>query len=424
MAKIEIMPKKRMDADIAVSGVRYVVPPKMTFEVRVEFDNKIFKQVKDDSLLIGEMDDKVLAVYRQTCAGIKSKVSAFESLVSGMVDKGASPGEVEKQLDGLNKSIEKDTEIAEFAAEEEVKKVWKTYSAKKKEYLAYKISVAATVAGAFAGLTASIAAMATTPFTAGYGTSMSIIGMAKSVIVIARELHSAWITVEKAAALLSAEVNDLEKIVQSVGKKKNEYTAMVVEQFLGVAMPSIKSCMTHLETVEAKLVGVEVKTHDAVKALNRLLDLQEKFDVEFMKDVKERLDQHPSPKAKPQIREIEADLDKEMALSRVEVVKQIEAIDALYDRFKSVEEAVEELQQRRQAAGGAAFARREDRLQPARLRRPAERRLGQQRHRQGLGQGELRPGHRRRTLGDAAGLRQGQEQGPEGHLPRVRVARF
>ena len=57
MARIVIYKKRSMDADIAVSGLRYVVPPKMTFEVEVDFDSKVIGQVEKDSVLLKEMNE-------------------------------------------------------------------------------------------------------------------------------------------------------------------------------------------------------------------------------------------------------------------------------------------------------------------------------------------------------------------------------
>jgi hypothetical protein len=250
MAKIVIYKKRSMDSDISTGGIKYVVPPKMTFEVEAEFDNKLLEQVRKDSLLLKEMNEEIGAVYEQAGKSIEGKLAAFDKLIAGMLDKGADKDEVEKQLDGLNKSIEKDRDVAEKAGTQAAEKVWKEFAKKKKEYDAYRIKIVVSIVGTLAGLIASISLMATTPVTGGVGTAASIVGIVKSTVQICRELASAWQTIEQSLKLLAAQTAIVEKAARSVlGRKANEYTAAVVTQFLGIAEPSIKSIKGHLETV-------------------------------------------------------------------------------------------------------------------------------------------------------------------------------
>ena len=195
--------------------------------------------------------------------------------------------------------------------------------------------------------------MASSPFTAGVGTVTGLIGMVKSVVQIGKELASAWQEVETAVKLLTAQTAIVEKAARTMlGRKANEYTAAVLTQFLGVAEPSIKSCKGHLETVQSKLKGIEIKTHDASTELNDILDAQEKFSKEFVKAAKARLDDYPSPKAKQQQSDIEKDLDNELGKSRLDFMQQRGVVTKLYQRFKDAKGDVDDLEKRVEALAG------------------------------------------------------------------------
>jgi hypothetical protein len=345
--KIVIYKKRSMDSDITPSGLKFAKPPKMSFEVEAEFDNKILAQVRKDSVLLKEMNEEIGEVYDQTCKSIESKLAAFDKLVAGMLDKGADKDDAQKQLDGLNKSIEKDRDVAEKAGAMAAEKVWKEFQKKRKEYDAYRIKIVVSIVGTLAGLIASVTLMATSPVTGGVSTAAAIVGIVKSGVQIFRELASAWQSVEQAVKLLAVQTAIVEKAAKTMlGRKANEYTAALITQFLGVAEPSIKSIKSHLETVQSKLKGVEIGTHDASIKLNEFLDKQDDLKKEFMKDVDAQLAKHPSPKAKTQGEKIERALDEYLAGSKKDVLKQQGEVETLHARFWDAKVEIDKLEVR------------------------------------------------------------------------------
>lgn len=347
MAKHVAFNKPSMDADITVPGLKILIPPKLQFKVEVEFDDKIFKKIKDDSIILDEMNGAAQEVYKQTAASIKSKLSAFEKLAQVMVEKNAPEAEFKKQVDGLNKSIEQDKKIAELAAQKAVTAVWTTYAKKNKDYLKYKIKIVVTVVGAAAGLATSIALMATAPFTGGASSAFAIIGMFKSAVTITKEIASAWMEVETAQKILQKQLAYVETAAKNiVSRKLNEYSATVVNQFLGISQPSIKNCIGQISTVKNKLTGIEKKTHDASKLLNGILDKQEQLKTEFMKQAKAQLAKHPSAKAKDDIKTIEKRLDALLDSNADAVQEQIAKVMKLHERFKAAEKTTAELEKR------------------------------------------------------------------------------
>ncbi|GJQ29788.1 MAG: hypothetical protein HBSAPP03_16720 [Phycisphaerae bacterium] len=350
MGKHVIYNRPNMDADVAVSGNKIVKPPKLAFKVEIELDDKVLKLVQKDSILLKEMNEAVTKIYDQTCSSIQSKLSAFEKLGQVMVDKGASQAELDKQLDGVNKSIEEDKKVAIAASRSAVEAVWKKYQTKKKEYLKYGIKIAATITGTIAGLAVSIGMLAASGFTGGASGAFAIIGLFKSCVTLASEITKAAMEIEKARAILDKQLKVVEAMAKSkAGLKANELTAVVIKQFLGESQPSIKQVGDQFDIVEKKLDGIEIKAHDASVTLNKILDKQEEMKDDFMKQAKDRLSKHPGAKAKEDMSRIQSALDGVMLKSRQEVMEQVGTVNKIHDRWKSNKAAVDKARPRVEA---------------------------------------------------------------------------
>jgi DNA repair exonuclease SbcCD ATPase subunit len=351
MPSVTLLNKPKMDADCAVSGLKFVEIPKMSFTVEVDFDKKIFAKIKDDAILIEDMNKAARKAYDTICAGITNKIKIFDKLFVGMDEQAAKKGtkkeDVAKQLAGLNAALEQDRRVGEAIAREEVKAVWEGYIKRNKDYSKYKIKIGVTIFGAVAGLVTSIALMATSPFTGGASAAFSIIGMFKSAVTLVKEIGSAWLEVESSQKVLEKQIIVVEKAAQSVaGRRANEITAMVLDNFLGIANPSLKSCESALDTVEQKLNGIEIKTHEASKLLNKIIDEQERLQKEFLKDAATQLAKQAPNQAKAQLKDIEDRLDDYLVPSRIEVGEQIEKVMAMYDRFKDAHKVTGDLKKR------------------------------------------------------------------------------
>jgi hypothetical protein len=346
MPKKVMFNKPNMSPDVAVSGLRVLESPKgWSFKVEVEFDAKIFQAIEKDSVLLKEMNLAAQAVYDQTRDTVKNKYVVFDKLIAGMVDKGEKKQVVEANIRGLNTALEQDRSVGIKGAERAIQQVWEKWSAKNAEYKKYKIKIFATIAAATAGLITSIVLMAATPFTGGASAAFSIIGMVKSTVTLGKEIGSAWIEIETSQKALKGYLAVL-KPIAARGKalaKTNEYTAAVAQQLVGVAQPNIKSAKSQLDTIVQKLTGIEVKTHDASKNLNGILDEQKKLRDEFMKDVRAKLGKHPSKDAPAQIKLIEGRLDTLLQASYTAVEAGIRKVEALFDRFKAADKTTGEL---------------------------------------------------------------------------------
>lgn len=346
MPKLIIFSKPNMSSDVAVSGLKMLEAPKgWKFTVEVDFDAKVFKSVEKDSILLKEMNEAASKVYVQTCNSVKGKYTTFEKLFQGMANKGAAKAVLVQNIAGFNKSLEQDRTIGEIGAKQAIEAVWRSWSAKNKEYNKYKIKIGVTIFGAVAALAVSIGIMASSPFTGGASAAISIVGMWKSALVIAKEIGSAAMEIEKAQKLLGGYMTAVEAVAKKgkAAAKGNEYAAAVVKQILGEAQPNIKGCIGQLSTIIQKLTGVEVKAHNCAKALNGILDAQGKLRTDFMKEVNAKLAQHPSENAKGEITLIKQRLDKAIDENAAQVVLFVDKTEKLHERFKAAEEVTKEL---------------------------------------------------------------------------------
>ena len=90
---------------------------------------------------------------------------------------------------------------------------WNKFIKKEKQYKQYKIKVTAKISIKFASLGASIAMMATAPFSGGAGAVASIAGMLKTCKGIASECKKASASVEKTQKSLRL---DIAKVLKSI----------------------------------------------------------------------------------------------------------------------------------------------------------------------------------------------------------------
>jgi hypothetical protein len=347
MPTISLFKKPKMEADIKASGLKFLAIPKMSFAVDVDFDKKIFDKVKNDAILLEEMNDAVKKAYQQICAGIGGKMTAFDKYFQGMDKTGVEKQEIDKQLAKVNAALEQDRSVGEAICRAVVEKCWTDYAKVKKEYSKYKIKIATTIIGAAAGLVTSIALMATSPFTGGASAALSIIGMFKSAVTIIKEVGSAWMDIETAQSLLAKQIAVVEKAAKTVaGRRANEITAMVLDNLLGIANPSLKACEGALDTVEKKLMGINIKTHEASKLLNKIIDEQERLQKEFLKEASVKLNKQAPNKAKAQLKDIEDRLDDFLVPSRIEVGEQIEKVMEMSKAFKIAKGVTDDLKKR------------------------------------------------------------------------------
>lgn len=333
MAKHVVMNLKQVP--IKVSGLKMVEPPDLSFKIEVELDRKIEKEASKDPLLQQEFQTQASDILDQTKKTIEQKCKVFDKLIVGMVNKGADKKEVEKQLKGLNDAIKNDMAVAEKAAELGVQKAWNDLQAKRHEYRKFKIKVVKSITATVAGLTVSIAGLATSGFTGGASGVLAIAGLVKAGVTLAQDIKKLAIGIEGARTELKGHLTFVEAAAEKRGVfNTNEVGAAVLNEFIGISQPSIKSIQDCTDTLKAKYAQMIVKVHDLSKTLNKLLLKQEKVRKEFLADVAKKLQKHPVQDKKAQLKKVETQLDAVLGVNYDKVMDQISRVQKMYEDAK------------------------------------------------------------------------------------------
>ncbi|WP_375175990.1 hypothetical protein [Pseudooceanicola sp.] len=345
MTKYVIMDMKKVP--IKSSGLIHVEPPELSFKVVAELDKKMEKGAEKDPLLQQEFQAQAKDILDQTVKMIEQKCKVFDKLFDDMIKKGASVDDVKKQLAGLNKALAEDMKVANKAAEMGVQKSWQNLQGKKKEWKKFKIKVATSIVGTLAGLGASIAAMATSPFSGGAGAVVGIAGLVKSGISLAKDINKLAIGIETANTQLEKNL----KFVEAAAKKKGLYTtnevgAAVLNEFIGIAQPSIKSVQDAADTIKAKYAQMIVKMHDLSKTLNKALDQQEKLKKEFLTEAAKKLKKYPIKDTSGELKKVSSGLDDALAPNYKKVQSQIDKVQKMYGDARNWANTIKDLMKR------------------------------------------------------------------------------
>lgn len=345
MVKHTVMDMKNVDT--GASGLEMVDPPKLSFKVVVELDKKMQKGVEKDPLLQQEFQAAAGEVFEQTRDTITKKCKVFDQVFVQMVNKGAGKKDMEKQLKGLNDAVRNDVKVGEKAAELAVLKAWTSLQKKKKEWSKFKIKVGVSIFGTLAGLTVSIAAMATSPFSGGAGAVIGITGLIKSGVSLAKDVGKLAISIDQSKKVLTANLAVVEKAASNQAlNAANEVSAAVFQEFLGISQPSVKTVEDAADTLKAKYAQMVVKMHDLSKTLNKILKEQEKLKKDFLAEVAKKLKKHPVKDKKTQLVMVSKGLDAALAGSYAEVQNAIGRIQVMYGEARGWASSIKDLMKR------------------------------------------------------------------------------
>ncbi|MEX0370640.1 MAG: hypothetical protein AB3N09_08415 [Tateyamaria sp.] len=335
------------NVDIGVSNLELVKPPQLNFKVEIELDKKIAKEAAKDPLLIQEFDDKVQEILAQAKKTVTDKCKVFDKLFLSMVEKGADDKMMKKQLKGLNDAIKNDMKIAEKAAELGIQQVWKDLQSKRKEWRNFKIKVGCSIAGTVAGILVSVAALLTSPWSGGAGGVLAVLGFIKAGIKLAQDIKKLAIDIDLAAKELKGHLAVIEAAAENKGLfALNEVAGAVLNEFVGIAQPTLKSAQECMDTLKAKFAQMIVKMHDLAKTLTKALNTQDKARKEFLTEAAKRLKKHPVKDKAGQLKLIERNFDKEMQSNYNKVQNAVTGIQSMYADSKSWAPKVKDLDSR------------------------------------------------------------------------------
>ena len=342
MGKINILNKKKVAIKAVSGGI--IVPPAIDFVIDVELPSEIEKEAAKDKLLVKKFGDQAKDILEMTVKMVEDKIKVFENLFKGMLEKGEKPSVVIANLNGLNKALQQDFDVAKIAAEQGCMKVWQELQEHKKEWKKFKIKVGVSIAGTLATLAVSIAAMASSPWTGGAGAAFAIIGFIKSGVKIAQDIKRIAIDFDGALKELEGHL----KVVEATANNKglytlNEVTAAVVTEFLGIAQPSIKSAGACADTLKAKYAQMVVNSHALSKEISKIEAQQEKLTSELFKEAATKMKGLPPSAVAANLKKMQANYGKKMDALDKEIKKKEAEVDRLYEKTKAMAPKVKEV---------------------------------------------------------------------------------
>lgn len=345
MAKLNILNKKK----VAVKGVSggLIVPPTIDFVIDVELPAAIEKEAAKDKLLVKKFGDQAKEILDMTVKMVEDKIKIFEKLFQGMLEKGADAAMVQKNLDGFNKAVQQDFDVAKVAAEQGCDKVWEELQEHKKEWKKFKIKVAISIIGTLATLAVSIAAMASSPWTGGAGAAFAIIGFIKSGVKIAQDIKRIAISFDASVKELEGHLAIVEKAAENKGLYTlNELTAAVFNEFLGISQPSIKSAQACAETMKAKYAQLVVNSHELSKEVGKIEAQQAKLTADLFKEAAAKMKGLPASVVAANLKTMQANYNKEMDALEKDLKKKEAEVDRLYEKTKAMAPVVKNLMAR------------------------------------------------------------------------------
>lgn len=348
--------KESLDGALAkeASGLRQVkAPTGVSFVIKVNFDAKIEKAALADPLLRKDFEDAAQDTIARFVEFVGLKMKATDLAVQKLLDANKL-AEVEAAKKKMNADIEQMRGSAQQFGVMQVNKAWDDLAKKKKDYQKYKIKIVVTIGSAVAGLATSIALMAATPWTGGASAALSIVGMIKSGVVIAKESAAAAMELETAARSLQGQL----KIVAAMWKTSKaaahgaEVGAAIVKQFLGEAPPNIKSCQDWLYRCEQKLNGIVVGNHKLSKQMEVMKAGMSKLESDFMAEAKKRLEKHPSGKGAAQLTKVRTQFHAAVDAAETKILDAQKKLLLQVDRAKEGTKTVADLKKQVDALSG------------------------------------------------------------------------
>jgi hypothetical protein len=339
--------KDKLDARLAkeANGLKHVkAPTSVVFVIKVAFDSKVEKAALKDPLLRQEFEEAAADTIDRFVEFVGLKMKATDPLIQKLLDANKT-AEVEVLKKKMNSDIEQMRGSAQQFGVMQVNKAWTDLGKKTKEYTKYKIKVVVTIGSAVAGLATSIGLMAGAPWTGGASAALSIIGMIKSAVTIAKEAAAAAMEVETAAKTLQVQLKVVQKIwaTNKAAGHANEVTASIMGQFLGQANPSIKECQNWSYKCEQKVNGIVVANHGLARSIESMKKGLSKLEVDFMTEAKKRLEKHPSGKGGAQLGKVRDQFHRAVDAAESKITEAGKTLVAEVARSKAAEKTVADL---------------------------------------------------------------------------------
>lgn len=387
--------------------LKHINPPGWNYTVNIDLDKTVYKKIKDDGILLEEMHQAEESFFQKhVIETLGRTLSVFDKYINDAIEHGEPQKNIQKMIDGLNKTIQDNIAVAQSAGTSVITKVYDDFAKRSKEYTKYKIKVFTKITGGVASLITSITVFATTPFSFGASSVIAMVGIAKTLVTLSNDIKSAALTVEQSLKEFKIKLSYLKKVtgdnllkqraleellrhpgiqrqLETLGLEAcvdkimgnpflgklcsrktlakalssgkvgstglsgtavaNEVTANLLTQFFGISQPSIKGCEAHWDVIGNKLTGIEITSHKYSKKINSSLDAQEKYTAEFMAEVDKRLKKYTGADKAAQRKKIEDKLCAQAEKQQAKIINLIDDTMAAYQRFKKAKDKIDAL---------------------------------------------------------------------------------
>lgn len=348
--KLITMSSSVMDKEVAsIAGPLKVMkaPTGMNFAIEIDVDKAIVKSIEKDPLLQSIMVDKAQEIYTDLVNRIGKNLQSTDKGALTLQQSGQKE-KLEKLITVVNKGIEEARKIAVDRAQKEVLKAWDELVKARKEYTKYKIKIGVKITTALAGLAVSIGLLAGGVVSFGASSIPGIVGMVKTAVAIGAQLKSASEEIETTQKRLDKHIQTIkQRFLNAQGEfnkkgKAQEFGNALLEQFLGASgpfavLPSIKGAVDDLGVIKSKFGGIKVRSHDAAKNLNSILNDIDKARKQFFVDLDKQIKKAGTTQAKNDRKEIEKRLDKELEPFTAKVQAALDLVIELQKSYKDAE---------------------------------------------------------------------------------------
>ena len=345
MAKYQVLKTK---VTVNAGALKVVKPPSIDFNIEVEINNKIFNEAKKDPLLRKKFAAQAKEILDQTQKTVFQRCKVFDKLFVGMLDDGEDIKVVQKNLDGLNQALKQDYKVAIIVAEMGVKKVWDELIAHHKTWKNFKIKTVASIFGAIVAIpTATLAGLAFAIPSFGASTALAYLATAKSCVIIAGNIKKLAIGMDSANKQLRSHLKTIETLLTKKGLNElNEVSGAIFAEFIGTSQPTIISCISCFKTLTAHHSKSIIENHRLSVKIQKLYNGHEELRREWEKEVKIRLNKHPTSKKSDQQKKIMNQFDSNTKSAKAKISSCSAKCLSMYEKNTKMTKELKELAQR------------------------------------------------------------------------------
>jgi hypothetical protein len=312
----------RAIAEKAGATPNFPIPAGFQFTIVADSNAPGFKQLNTDPLLHAQVHDAIGKSYQ---ALVETLAGAFKDADALVAKK---PEQFEAAAVQLERGVDLQIANSMKAATAAAQNIVDSFKQKRAAYKKYQIKTFTNITLNVGSSVASIAMMASSPFSLGTSTVFGLIGLAKSAVQLANQIRNGLQEAETVHERAAAAIQTLAK---GFAKTKKQQLAKLVggavlkELFGAAGVKTISGTEEDLELAENKIKGIDVKVHAVAVELNSILD---KIEAE-KKAHKNKADQ--------------AELDKRLDAFAVVVSSYLVKIMAEGERLQRLEENQEKL---------------------------------------------------------------------------------